>query len=524
MINYLSWPRKRITTTNLRLDLQNPRLSNYDKNISQADIIEYLINNEKIYDLAIDIVTKGYFLNELPIVTKENGKYNVLEGNRRVSALKLLINPDLIKSSIRKNNIKKHLKNFNLEDIEKIECIIAPTREDADVMIVNRHTGGSVVERWDKTKQDRFISNRFKAGESIDEMASKFTMSKSDIKKSIKRYNVYEELTNLELDDSIKKKLLDETTFSMTNIERAYEFKEGIEFMGFEFDNNNYSIRKKLPKDEFIKRMSRIAADAVQGNLNSRILNTESDKKRYFDTLFVSDEFDKNIIPNISYSEDEIKVQPVTPPLPIYKTITSSKSNKLGIRLIPSNIYLVTGVERIDKIFDELKSLNIRINPNAVGVLFRSYIDMLSYQYLKKKSELDNIKIETINKFNFENDKNYRKIKSNLSKIDSESINNLDEDILRKVLNIQSSPSRKNLVPSLKQMLDYISSSDILITDDKLKQALQGYIRNNTSYLGHYDLNLLVHNEYYPADYEALQKAWNQIYPILEHFVIEIKK
>ncbi|WP_026300093.1 hypothetical protein [Flavobacterium rivuli] len=79
MVNYSSWPKKKINTTSLRLDLNNPRLSDFTKKLSQAEIIDYLIEKEKIYQLAMDIVTKGYFLNELPIVIKEKEKYHVLE-------------------------------------------------------------------------------------------------------------------------------------------------------------------------------------------------------------------------------------------------------------------------------------------------------------------------------------------------------------------------------------------------------------------------------------------------------------
>lgn len=146
-------------------------------------------------------------------------------------------------------------------------------------MIVNRHTGGSAVEKWDKTKQDRFLHNRFIAGESIDYMASKFPIPKGEIRSSLKRYNVYSELCKLELDDEIKKAILDETTFSMTNIERAYQYKDGINFMGFEFDENDYTLIKKLPKEEFEKRLEKIATDAVNGEINSRKLNDEDDKK-----------------------------------------------------------------------------------------------------------------------------------------------------------------------------------------------------------------------------------------------------
>lgn len=525
MINYSIWPKKKISVTTLRLDLSNPRLSETTKKLNQNEIIDYLIENEKVYELANDIVTKGYFLNEQPIVVKENGKYHVLEGNRRVSASKILINPDLIKSSVRRSNIKKLLKTFDLSIIEKLECIIAPTREDADIMIVNRHTGGSAVEKWDKTKQDRFLYNRFIAGESIEQMASKFPIPKTEIKNSIKRYNVYKELCNLDLDDTIKKAVLDETSFKMTNVERAYQFKEGLNFMGFDFDEVTYSLIKKLPKEEFEKRMTKIATDVINGDINSRKLNDDDDKRKYFNGLINSGKFDTSINPDIKHNiqpEPEETKEPVDSPTPEPKVPVKNKT--LSTKLMTGNTFLDTGITRIDEIFYELKALNIKTNPNAVAVLFRSYLDMLSYQFLKKTNGLDALKQETISKFNAENDKKFTKAKTGISKLREGILTDITDDELKKAIGINGGVDRSNLTPSLKYMLSHIASSTTLIEDDKLKQALQGYIRNDIKLLGHSDFNLLVHNEYYTAEAEELKKIWVQIFPLLNYFVTQLKK
>jgi hypothetical protein len=493
------------------LDLNNPRLSETTKKLNQSEIIDYLIENEKVYELAVNIVTKGYFLNEQPIIVKENGKYHVLEGNRRVSASKILINPDLIKSSARRSNIKKLLKTFDLGIIEKLECIVAPT-------------GGSAVEKWDKTKQDRFLYNRFIAGETVDEMSAKFPISKSEIKNSLKRYSVYKELSNLNVDDTIRKAILDETTFSMTNVERVYQFEKGLNFLGFEFDETDYSLIKKLPKEEFEKRMSKIAVDVVNGEINSRKLNDEKDKEKYFKELWETGNFDSSIIPDVSYNETEEAEEPIDPTPKPEEPVKPIKNKTATTKLMPVSTYLDTGISRIDEIFYELKSLNIKSNPNAVAVLFRSYLDMLSYQFLKKSNGLEALKLETIAKVNGDNDKKFIKVKGNLSKLKDNILDEIEDNDLRKALGINESIDRSSLVPSLKYMLSHIASSPTLITDDKLKQALQGYIRNDIKLLGHNDFNLLVHNEYYTADSVELKKVWNQIFPLLDYIVIQIKK
>jgi hypothetical protein len=138
MINYFEWPKRKISITTLKLDSENPRLTQSGKKNSQSDIIDYLIENEKVIELAKSIIQQNYFLNEQPIVTKENNKFIVLEGNRRVTACKILLNPDLIKSDSKRTQIKRLLKNFDIEIIKKLEVYISPDRPSADQMIVNK--------------------------------------------------------------------------------------------------------------------------------------------------------------------------------------------------------------------------------------------------------------------------------------------------------------------------------------------------------------------------------------------------
>ncbi len=414
------------------------------------------------------------------------------------------------------------LKNFDLSIIEKLEVIIAPSRSDADVMIVNRHTGGSAVEKWDKTKQDRFLSIRFSSGESIDEMSEKFPLTKKEIKDSLKRYNVYKEITNIKLEDSIINAVHDETKFNMTNVERVYQNENGLDFLGFDFNESNFSLVKKLPKTEFVKRISQVIGDVVNKKINSRVLNKKEDTDKYIKKLYDSNHFDTSIIPNTSFNDeykneneaieksDEVDINPKPP-----------KKKYSSIKLIPSELHFVTGVERIDKIFIELKSLNLTRQPNSVAVLFRSYLDMITYQFLKKKGGLEGLKKEEIEKVKKDSDKKWNKAKKEMSLLGI-NVEKVGEKDLRKAIGIKTTLN-SNKIPSLKYMLAFIAKSPELIPDGKLRQALIGYVGNNTKLLGHNEYNLLVHNEYFTTDPKELRIVWEQMQPLLEFLISEIK-
>ncbi|ETN94408.1 hypothetical protein P278_23500 [Zhouia amylolytica AD3] len=489
--------------------------------VSQAQIIDYLIEKEKVLNLAKDIISMGYFRNESPIVVKENGRFHVLEGNRRVSACKILINPDLIKSSVKRNNIKKLLRGFDLGIIEKLEVIVAPSREEADVMIVNRHTGGSVVEKWDKTKQDRFLYKRFSSGETVDELADKLPLTKTEIKDSLKRYNVYMEISQLELGEKVLNSVKDETKFSMTNFERVYQNEKGLEFLGFDFDDD-FTLKKQLPKTEFVKRFSRIVEDVVGNTINSRVLNKKSDTDSYIDNLRKLSDFDTSIRLDSKYN-DEYKDEEVKS-LPEKESKDDTKPKRprpTSIKLFASSLHFVTGVGRIDDIFEELKILNIKKQPNAVAVLFRSYLDMIAYQFLKSKNGITTLRQEQIDGLVKGSDKKFEKVKKELNKMGID-VESLDQDSLKKVIGLDKVYSNDR-VPSLREMLVFISKSEGLVPDGKLRQALGGYLNSNTKLLGHSEYNLLVHNEYFTAEPEELKLVWSQMQPLLEYLISEIK-
>ena len=102
----MSIPKKQnLKLSNLYLDLLNPR---FEEQKSQNEALNTMAmdQKDKLLVLLRDIIINGLNPSDIPIVMpdleKKNG-YVVLEGNRRVAALKLLGKPTIISnSSLRK--------------------------------------------------------------------------------------------------------------------------------------------------------------------------------------------------------------------------------------------------------------------------------------------------------------------------------------------------------------------------------------------------------------------------------------
>src|SRR5579872_2795700 len=95
MLDYVSWPSKKLSVTSLLLDQQNPRLPQSGGAFGQRQIIDELVTHDSVYELAKDIAAQGFFPTEVLLGVRDGDQVVVIEGNRRLAALKLLINPEL---------------------------------------------------------------------------------------------------------------------------------------------------------------------------------------------------------------------------------------------------------------------------------------------------------------------------------------------------------------------------------------------------------------------------------------------
>lgn len=81
-----------LPVSDLHFDRDNPRLVEFgiQPKTSEKDILNILWDAMDVMELVLSISSSGYFPHEPLIVTEENRKLVVLEGNRRLAALKVL--------------------------------------------------------------------------------------------------------------------------------------------------------------------------------------------------------------------------------------------------------------------------------------------------------------------------------------------------------------------------------------------------------------------------------------------------
>ncbi len=155
--------KENIKLSVLLLNIENPR---FDMGGNQRDVIQKMIEDQgdKLYQLAQHIVENGLNPSELAMVTpseREDGRFEVLEGNRRITALKILTTPALIDAQYKNltNKIKKLSLLFKKNPIKEVPCTIFVDPKEANKWIKLKHTGqngGVGTVEWDTQQQGRF--------------------------------------------------------------------------------------------------------------------------------------------------------------------------------------------------------------------------------------------------------------------------------------------------------------------------------------------------------------------------------
>ena len=157
--------------SDLLLDPENPRLPEQASQVTnQVSIIEAMVKaqGKKLTALATSIVSNGYNPSELPIVVPVVGtkQFTVMEGNRRVTALKLLSTPSLLPNSTSRavaRAIRELSKKYLTTPVNSLACAVYETREEAYPWVELRHNGergGAGIVPWGSRERDAFAARR----------------------------------------------------------------------------------------------------------------------------------------------------------------------------------------------------------------------------------------------------------------------------------------------------------------------------------------------------------------------------
>lgn len=178
----------------LYLDEQNPRLPKSLQSASEEEILEYMLLDASLIELMLAIGKNDFFPGEQLLVVKtRNDVYKVIEGNRRLSAVKLLNKPDLV--SVQKTKIQQVLSESEFIPNE-IPCLIFEKEEDIHNYLGYRHITG--IKEWKLLEKARYLFGLWKdqysdldLNQASRELAKSIGSRKDYVKRILIGYQVF---------------------------------------------------------------------------------------------------------------------------------------------------------------------------------------------------------------------------------------------------------------------------------------------------------------------------------------------
>lgn len=131
---------KKVSISTLQLDTYNPRIRHgQDQNDCIARILR---DRENFLNLLKDIAANGLSPEHILISKSQSGKWVVRDGNRRVTALKLLNRPNLALPDNALVTLITRIREAHIENIpKKLNCLACDDESEISAYLERKHTG-----------------------------------------------------------------------------------------------------------------------------------------------------------------------------------------------------------------------------------------------------------------------------------------------------------------------------------------------------------------------------------------------
>lgn len=353
-----------LSLPDLLIDTENPRLP--QPNVAQRDALRAFAAHQrgKLVALAKDIVTFGMNPTELSIVMPFNDdlrRYVVLEGNRRLTALKALENPEWLVGAMQQSEVDQMRglsKRYQENPIESLSCIVVGNRDEARHWMELRHASGESdgagIVRWSSDDAARF---RARAG---------------NVDFHTQALNLLEEAGQL---TPTKRRKVPAASFKRLLGTPEVRAKLGIE-------SRDGMLTLLGEKSRVVKALMHVVNDLESGRTKTASIYTKDLRIAYANGLPAS-----VVVPTSG------KGTPAgtSSKKPIASHTSASGSTIPRDKLIPSKCVLNITEPRLRDIGRELRNLSLIHHTNAVSVLFRVFIELSADAYVEREGISANV-------------------------------------------------------------------------------------------------------------------------------------
>lgn len=184
-------------STDLVFDKENPRLVEFGASeYSEERLINLLWKEMAVDELVMSILAYGFFEHEpLYVMAGQNGKFIVLEGNRRLAAIRSLLNPDVVSGGKMDKFVEKISDSIRNSLTTHIPVIVLQSRQTAWQLLGFKHVNGPA--KWGSYAKAKYIAqvhNSFNVG--LNNIAEQIGDTNKTVRKLYQGLMVLEQAEN----------------------------------------------------------------------------------------------------------------------------------------------------------------------------------------------------------------------------------------------------------------------------------------------------------------------------------------
>jgi hypothetical protein len=343
---------RNIAVVDLLLDQENARLGTPQKSQQAVYLALAKELNGQLVTLARDIVDQGTDPTTLTaVVATDGGRYRVLEGNRRVLALKALETPSIVKGGLspsEQSKLENLSKQYLENPIDEITCVVFDTEEEVYHWIVLRHTGsnsGAGLVSWDANEADRF---RHRKGAGARDIAGQALDFLDRVDGPGDSRGIITTLRRI-LNNSTARKV-----FGLVRVDGQ--------------------LQSEYPAVEVAKGLRKAINDLRSREIKTKNVYDAEDIRKYIDTFAPAELPEPSTKLPAALPLGELPVSKPTPPRGRPKTKAKPKGPRTT--LIPKACRINAPAGRINDIYNELLSISVDEFPNACSVMLRVFVEL----------------------------------------------------------------------------------------------------------------------------------------------------
>ncbi|MCY4372990.1 MAG: ParB N-terminal domain-containing protein [Spirochaetaceae bacterium] len=233
-----------VAVTDLTFDFKNPRLPEFGLTDSstEEEVIRVLWEAMDVRELVMSIAASGFFRHEPLIVAEEDGKNVVIEGNRRLAAVRVLLDP-AVAEGLRTEapSITVAARRALLE-----LPVVLGTREDSWRHLGFKHVNGPAM--WSSYAKARYIAEvRRNFGVRLEDIAKQIGDTHRTVQRLFRGLMVIEQAERMKVfsrDDRWR------SHFSFSHLYTGLNYSGISEFIGLEPETAEESDPVPLEREE----------------------------------------------------------------------------------------------------------------------------------------------------------------------------------------------------------------------------------------------------------------------------------